>query len=641
MSHSAILLNGRDKLAYRIWQSSRWFHYFFAVAGTALTGGIRIILQPYLQERTQFILFTIPIAIAAFMGGFYPGLVATIIAIFMGTMIIGPQAYANSSVPMPSLAAQMQTTGLLILIWIFLCFVCEIMRNAALNLQTANIERDATRAGLDQLLDRISDGFVAVNKENKVVYVNRAFRELISPQPAADDLLLRDVSKVSFTGLPEVLRSKVPISSDVLDESDNRWYRLSSYPDQEGTSIFIRDITIQKTNEVAQERLILQERKLRNDAEQSAKMRDEFVATTSHELRTPLTTILGWSEILQRRNKQEELKEGLQAIERSTRTQVQLINDLLDISRLATGKMMLDFQIIELKELLDQVCKTMEPTADQKHVNIKIQDSDEVYVRADPERLAQVFTNLISNSIKFTPAGGSVTISLKSTVDENIAISIKDTGEGIEPAQLESIFLRFRQVNSTTTRRHGGLGIGLAIARELVDGHSGKIEAFSEGQGKGAEFRVTLPKVSPASRAGAKSTGSLEPADMLSGKSILIVEDDEGTQTILEMLLYEAGADMRVASNGFQALEILSDFNPDIIISDIGMPEMDGYELISRVRKLPNQVGVKRSKALALSAFATAQDRTKAVESGFDEFLAKPIDGTRLRAAVKRLTDPA
>ena len=640
MSHTPHLLHGRDRIAYRIWQSSRWFHYFFAVSCTALTGAVRIILQPVLQERIQFILFTIPIAMAAFVGGFYPGLVATILACVIATFLIGPQAYLNSDMPIPSPTAQMQTTGLLILTWIFLCFVCEIMRNAALNLQAANQDRDATQAGLNQLLDRISDGFVAVNKQNKVVYINRAFRELLKPPHTSEEILLSDVSLVNFSGLPEALGVSTPTSTDILNESENRWYRLSSFPDQEGTSIFIQDITIQKTNEVAQERLILQERKLRNDAEQASKMRDEFVATTSHELRTPLTTILGWSEILQRRNKQEDLKEGLIAIERSTRAQVQLINDLLDISRLATGKMMLDFQIIPLPDLIDQVCKSMEPTANHKGVKLVKDQEAEVYVRADPERLSQVFTNLLSNAIKFTPQGGVVSIHIENTSEDSITVSVKDTGEGIDSAQLENIFLRFRQANSTASRKHGGLGIGLAIAKELVEGHSGKIEAFSEGPNRGAEFRVTLPKASPKSSADSRLSGVLPSADMLEGISILIVEDDEGTQTILEMLLYEAGADIRVASNGFQALEILTKFAPHVVVSDIGMPEMDGYELLSRIKKLPSQVGDKRAKVLALSAFATVQDKQKAIEAGFDDFLAKPIDGMRLRSVVKRLTEP-
>jgi CheY-like chemotaxis protein len=354
---------------------------------------------------------------------------------------------------------------------------------------------------------------------------------------------------------------------------------------------------------------------------------------TSHELRTPLSTILGWTEILLRRNTQESMKEGLAAIDRSTRMQAQLIDDLLDMTRIATGKLKLNLQVVSVGETINEVIRANLPAAAAKNLTLEEVPLDmEMFAKADPERLAQIFSNIISNAIKFTPEGGSITIQAHASSSRQIEVKISDTGEGIDPPMLKAIFQRFRQVNSSLSRKHGGLGLGLAIAKELVESHGGRIEASSAGLGCGSQFTITLPSVDFNYPKPPQPSSSQEETKPLTDMQILVVDDDEETRTILRLMLLEAGAKVTIAPSASKALELLKAFAPDIVLSDIGMPDVDGYELMRRIREIHPHIC-----AVALTAFATAEDRLKAIDAGFDDFLAKPVDSTRLIGAIMRI----
>ncbi len=628
------------KALYRIWSGPIWAQYLIGLGGPLFVGMVRASLQPYLQERFLFMLFTVPIALAAFFGGLWPGIVATMLSFVIGMFWLVPNAQQNAS-NMPPYDIQLQSALILVCIWIFICVVCDLMRKAAFDLERASKERDETRADLEQVLDRISDAYFTVDRRGNLTHVNQAFLDLIGEEWSSehgisiDRLVEVSAGPLDWSVVKDLATAQRPIATDVKQPSGDRWFQLRAFPDYGETSIFVLDVTSRKQVELNRERILAEERKLRSNAEEANRLKDEFVATTSHELRTPLSTILGWTEILLRRNQQDDLKEGLAAIDRSTRLQVQLIDDLLDMSRIATGKMKLNMQLVEVHELLTDVVRANTPEATKKGVTIVFEPSNDEYVlRADPERLSQIFSNIISNAIKFTPAEGKIMVDVRVEDDRQVSISITDTGEGIDAPLLDSIFQRFRQANASLSRKHGGLGLGLAIARELVELHGGRIEADSPGKGKGSTFRVTLQAVQLETEFNRKDSRSM-PVESLFDASILIVEDDEGTRTVLQMILLEAGANVKAVPSAAEGLQWLGKHTPNVLISDIGMPEMDGYQFMRRVRTTLGPAAPKH--ALALTAFATADDRRKAIEAGFDDYLAKPVDSRQLVSTIASL----
>jgi signal transduction histidine kinase/DNA-binding response OmpR family regulator len=377
-------------------------------------------------------------------------------------------------------------------------------------------------------------------------------------------------------------------------------------------------------------------------SEQTNRAKDEFLSTMSHELRTPLNAMLGWASILRKDpSDPAKLERGLAVIERNAKTQARLVNDLLDVSRIISGKLRLTTRRVELAAVIAAAADAVRPAADAKAVRFALDlDAGLGAVVGDPDRLQQVVWNLLSNAIRFTPPEGRVTVTAHRT-DSNVVVSVSDTGVGIPRAHLRHIFERFTQIDSSTTRAHGGLGLGLAIVRHLVEAHGGTVSASSEGQGRGATFTVTLPirAVSPAS----ESTPELETvadADAVSPVPsfraslahvrALIVDDDHDSLELIKLVLEGAGAHVTTASNAPAALEARGSF--DIIISDIGMPEMDGYTFMQRVRA---RDAASEIPAIALTAYARIEDAERAVRAGYQEHLAKPVDANKLLAAVQ------
>jgi signal transduction histidine kinase/CheY-like chemotaxis protein len=395
------------------------------------------------------------------------------------------------------------------------------------------------------------------------------------------------------------------------------------------------EIAARTSAEAAREALLLREREARAEAENASRAKDEFLATLSHELRTPLSAITGWTHILRVDHGQNpSLEEGLAVIERSTRVQTQLIEDLLDLSRIISGKLRLDPQPINFTHVVDAAIQTVQPSATAKGVTLeKHVDAPLPPITGDPGRLQQVVWNLLANSIKFTPTGGRVEIVLKCTVS-NLELTVSDNGAGISPDFLPHVFERFRQADSSATRKHGGLGIGLALVKHLVELHGGTVRASSPGLAKGSTFVITLPLHSAPSVVREEvfppaSDTERNESLRLDGITVLAVDDEADSRDVVSRILRHCGATVVLAESAERAFALLQESRPDLLVCDIGMPEEDGHALLRRVRSLPPEHG-GMTPAIALTAFARAEDRVRALRAGFQMHLAKPIDPAEL-----------
>ena len=382
----------------------------------------------------------------------------------------------------------------------------------------------------------------------------------------------------------------------------------------------------------------------RQAAELANRTKDEFLATLSHELRTPLTAILGWCQLLTRGKRTEaEIARGLERIESSAQAQTRLISDLLDVSRIVSGKLRLEVQPLDLEPVIEAAIEGIRPAAEAKNIRVRSSvDPAAVVVAGDSNRLQQVFWNLLSNAVKFTPKNGSIEVVLEHRSSQAV-VRVTDDGCGIRPQDLACIFDRFRQVDSSTTRRSGGLGLGLAIVRHLVELHGGTVRAESDGEDRGASFYVTLP-VLPSRTQGEVRTSDVdghrapmpELEQPLAGLRVLVVDDDVETRELIKTILEEGGANVCAVPSVNKAVEALDVHGPDVLVSDIAMPERDGYELIRYVRSLEEAQGGK-VPALALTAFARTEDRSRALLAGFQMHAAKPVEPSELIAMVASL----
>ncbi len=407
------------------------------------------------------------------------------------------------------------------------------------------------------------------------------------------------------------------------------------------------DITARKEAELERDRLLASERAARSEAERANRLKDEFLATVSHELRTPLSAMLGWTQVLRRRNPDRVIEEGLAVIERNARLQAGIIDDLLDMSRIGSGKLRLDVQSVDLSQVIEAALQTVQPAAQARDIRLLTTlDPSAGPVSGDPSRLQQVVWNLLANAVKFTPKGGRVQVVL-ARVNSHVEIAVTDNGSGIAPEFLPHVFDKFRQSDASVARTHGGLGLGLAIVRSLVEMHGGTARASSPGIGGGATFVVELP-LSPIQLAGQRedrrhptSVPATAPARLpqppdLAGFRVLVVDDERDGRELVCLVLEEYGAQVVTAAGATEALAVLRQQPVDLMLCDIGMPEIDGYELMRRVRALGAEAGGD-VPAAALTAFARSEDRTRAMMAGYQAHIAKPADPLELAALVARL----
>lgn len=398
-----------------------------------------------------------------------------------------------------------------------------------------------------------------------------------------------------------------------------------------------------KHAEAEREEMLIREQAARQQAESANRVKDEFLAVVSHELRTPLTAITGWAHLLLERNLPESAQlRALQAIQRQSRSQRQLIDDLLDVSRIVSGKLRLDFHNIEPSNVINAAVDVVRPTAEEKHVDMVVHlDSREGTISADPERLQQVIWNLLSNAIKFTPEGGRVEIRSR-WQESRIEIVVTDNGLGISREFLPYVFEQFRQADVSTTRTHGGLGLGLAIVRHLVESHGGTVQAESGGKGKGSTFYIRLPGV-PRGRfvsmdeVESQRKISSDQTEILAGLRILVVDDESDSREVVAAELTQYGAKTSVASSADEALRQLEIFQPDVIVADIGMPDEDGYNMIRKIRNSPLDQ-TRATPAIALTAYAGDGNRQRASDAGYQKHISKPAEPQELALAIAAVT---
>ena len=401
----------------------------------------------------------------------------------------------------------------------------------------------------------------------------------------------------------------------------------------------VTDISERQSIEQQRQDLLASERAARADAERANRLKDDFLATLSHELRTPLSAIVGWSQVLQQvKPGATELAEGLSAIERNAKIQTQLIADLLDVSRITSGKLRLDLQMIDPGVMVEAALDAIAPAAAAKGIQLqKTLASNAGPVRGDASRLQQIVWNLVSNAVKFTPKGGRVEIELDRS-QSDVRITVRDSGQGIKRDFLPYVFDRFRQGDNRATRV-GGLGLGLAIVKHLVEMHGGSVSADSEGEGQGATFvvRLPVPPLWPVAQSETEIAAVLRlgPATQLGGIRVVVVDDDADTRRLLRRIIEEYEAEVRVAENVEQALGEIDAFVPHILVSDIGMPGRDGHDLIREVRSRGHSF--QALPAIALTAFARTEERRRALLAGYQVHIAKPVDTSELIAAIASL----
>lgn len=414
-----------------------------------------------------------------------------------------------------------------------------------------------------------------------------------------------------------------------------------------------RDITEAKRAQAELESLLAREQAARAEAESANRMKDEFLATVSHELRTPLTAIMGWSHML-RKGKLDDvtLARAVETIDRNAKAQAQLVEDILDVSRMIMGKLRLNVGPVDVASVINAAIDSVQLAADTKGIKLEVTlDPSARHTVGDASRLQQVVWNLVSNAIKFTPSGGRVAIRLE-RAENSVQIHVTDTGCGINPDFLPFVFDRFRQADSTPTRMHGGLGLGLAIAKHLVELHGGSVQADSAGEGQGSTFTINLPqaadhkqgkkhnKVTRGLRLAEVVESQPETLPSLDNVQVLLVDDDPDTLQILTVLLGEQKAKVQGAASVAEAMEILQWYEPDVLVSDLGMPNEDGYALIEKLRAMDEKNG-KQTPAVALTSYVRVADRTRALSAGFNMFVPKPVEPNELISAIAHLSETA
>ena len=612
--------------------------YGLAVAAVAATLLLKIPLDQAVGRSAPFQLFSLAIVFSAWFGGLGPGLLATVLATAIGSVF--------SVQVTPGTSAAAVRSAIFLLQGIGISGIGHLLERERTRLARAN------QRAVD-ILESVNETFFSLDREWRFTYANRVFEQLAGRR--AEDLAGKvywevyphQVGTESDLQYRRAMREQVPVHFTARGNFSGRWYEVHAYPSETGLSVFSTDVTERVRAKEEEERRLVQIQELahdaqeaRGEAERANRLKDQFLATLSHELRTPLNAILGWAQMMRAgRLDAEAMARGLDAIERNARSQAQLIGDLLDVSRITSGKLRLEVRPVDPAAVVDAALATVQPVAEARGVHVeRFVDPRMGPVSADPDRLQQVVWNLLSNAVKFTPRDGWVAVHLEA-VDGQAVIRIRDTGQGISPDLLPHVFELFRQGDGSEVRGQAGLGIGLSIVRQLVELQGGRVWAESPGEGRGATFSVALPLAAagpPEGEAEGRTArpDSESPSLPLAGLRLLAVDDEPDTLEVMAELLSLRGAEVVTAASANEALAALQRFDPDVLVSDISMPGRDGYELIREVR---TDRGPQELPAVAVTAFAAPEDRRRALSAGFQVHLAKPVDPGELVEVVSKL----
>ena len=534
----------------------------------------------------------------------------------------------------------------------------------ALVVNSSDGEQVFTLQGADHpyrlMVENMREGAVTVNTDDTILYCNVSFAEMIGwPHErivgATFSEFVDESERATFEGflkgatnrgcqtetrMRKQDQSSIPVlvAVGVLEENNTMCFVVTDLTEHKKNDELLASQKVERALNAQAQKLLVREERLRAEAERANGLKDEFLATVSHELRTPLNAVVGWSTLLRTRKCDEAtLVRGIEAIERNARAQAQLIEDLLDVSRITSGKLRLNVSPMDLTATIEAAVESIRPAADAKGINLSVSlDQAVSAIEGDASRLQQVVSNLLSNAVKFTPAGGSAQLSLEK-LNSHVRITVQDTGEGISEDFLPYVFDRFQQANGTYTRRHGGLGLGLAITRHLVEMHGGTIEAHSRGLGAGATFVVTIPTQAETTQLLVDDSNEPFAAEQedappnLHGLRILTIDDEAGTRDMVRATLETWGARVMTARSVREGLNAFDAWKPDVLICDIGMPDEDGYSFISKVRSADGGAHVP---AIALTGYVRKEERTRALESGYQMFLPKPVEAMRLASVV-------
>jgi PAS domain S-box-containing protein len=525
-------------------------------------------------------------------------------------------------------------------------------------------ERERLATIVEQSTDFIGVG----DAEGNALWVNEAGRRLLGLESAdevrrqhlldfflaADRALVRDVIEPAMLASGQWtgdLRFRHFKTGETIDVHCNIFsLRDPATGEHVGVATVSRDMRAQRALEAERAALLGREKAARADAERANQLKDEFLATVSHELRTPLNAIQGWAQILRGGQLPESRRaHALETIERNARTQAQIIDDILDVSRIMSGKLLLDVEPIDLSAVVDSAMETLRPAAEAKGIVLEATRDPRARVMGDPVRLQQVVWNLLSNAVKFTAPGGRARVVVART-EQIVEVEVSDTGRGISAEFLPHVFERFRQAEGSMTRTEGGLGLGLSIVKQIVELHGGTVTAVSAGNGKGATFAIRLPvlparardeaPLAPAREVPSAHSSAFVRPPAIAGMRVLVVDDEEDTRELLTEILEQCGAHVATAASAAQALALIRSAPLDAVVSDVGMPGEDGYSLLRKVRLLTAAEG-GRVPAIALTAFTRAEDRARAHDAGFDAHVSKPLDIRELLEALASVTSPA
>jgi len=625
-----------------------------AVLAAAL---LRIALEPLWGARMPFFTFYPAVMLSAWCCGFRAGVLAT-----LGAMVVIDYLWLGDVFDPAGGRdlGEMAALGLFAVMGVGIAWAAESAHRYHRRLEaTAAAERRLLQERM-ALLECAAQGLFGVDREGRCTFINRACAEMLGWR--ADEVLGRDMHELLHPRRPDgrpypreecaiyravELGTAAFVTGEVVFRRDGTSFP-AEYAAQPlvvdgqivGSIVGLGDLTQRQRTEAEINRLLDAERAARNEAEAANSAKDEFLAVLSHELRTPLTAMLGWIALLRPgRLPADRTRYALDVIERNARMQAQLINDLLDVSRIVAGKMELNRVSVDLAGVVQRVVESAQREAEAKRIRvITAVDPGAGPVLGDATRLEQVVGNIMANAIKFTPSEGQILV----TLDRHrgrARLRVRDSGPGIAPDVLPHVFERFRQAESSSRRRHEGLGLGLAIVRHLVETHGGSVRAENGSEG-GATFTVELPLLAVSARPdGAEpGAGTAAPAPVrLDGLGILLVEDHADSRETIALTLESFGAEVTAVPAVADALAVLRDRAVDLLVSDLGMPGADGFDLIRRIRWQEDRGGRIRLPAVALTAYASAEDRERALAAGYDAHVAKPVEAAELGAALARL----